>query len=71
MNCGIGPSRHGLDLVLLRLWCRLAAIALIRPLVWEIPYAAGVALKKRKREGKKKKQQALRFDDLLHLIAQK
>ena len=25
---------------LLRLWCRLAAIALIRPLAWEPPYAA-------------------------------
>ena len=30
------------DLALLWLWCRLAAIALIRPLAWEPPYAAGV-----------------------------
>ena len=39
------------DLSLLGLWCRPAAIALIRPLAliqtlaWELPYAAGVALK--------------------------
>ena len=29
---------------LLWLWCRQAAIAAIRPLAWELPYAAGVAL---------------------------
>ena len=34
------------DLALLRLWCRPAAIALIRPLAWEPPYAVGVALEK-------------------------
>ena len=28
------------------------AIALIQPLAWELPYALGVALKKKKREGK-------------------
>ena len=33
------------DLVLLWLWCRLVTIALIRPLAWELPYAAGVTLK--------------------------
>ena len=27
------------------LWCRLAALAPIRPLAWELPYAVGVALK--------------------------
>ena len=47
MSCAVG-CRHGLDLVLLWLWCRLAAIALIRPLAWELPYAAGVALEKTK-----------------------
>ena len=31
-------------------WCSLAAAVLIQPLAWESPYAAGVALK-----GKKKK----------------
>ena len=28
------------------LWCTLAAIAPIRPLAWQPPYVAGVALKK-------------------------
>ena len=32
--------------MLLRLWCRLAAIVPIRPLAWKLPYAAGAALKK-------------------------
>ena len=31
--------------MLLWLWCRLAAVALIRPLAWEPPYAVGTALK--------------------------
>ena len=38
------------DLVLLWLWCRLAAVAPIKPLAWELTYAAGVALKKKKKE---------------------
>ena len=45
MNCGVG-RRHGLDLVWLWLWCRLAAAVPMRPLVWEPPYAAGATLKK-------------------------
>ena len=44
MSCGVG-RRHGSDLALLWLWHRLAAIALIRSLAWEPPYAAGAALK--------------------------
>ena len=40
---GVG-CRHGSDLALMWLWLRLAAIALIRPLAWEPPYATGVAL---------------------------
>ena len=36
------------DMVLLWLWHRLAAVALIRPLAWEPPYAEGVALKRQK-----------------------
>ena len=32
-------------LLLLWLWLWLAAAALIQPLVWELPYAVGVALK--------------------------
>ena len=38
--------------VLLWLWCRSAAMALIRPLAWELPYAAGAALKKKKKKKK-------------------
>ena len=38
------------DLVLLRLWCRLAAAALIRPLARELP--TGVAVKRRKKNAK-------------------
>ena len=30
----------------------LQAIAPIRPLAWEVPYASGVALKKKKKSGK-------------------
>ena len=37
------------DLVLLWLWCRPAAVAPIRPLAWEIPYATGAPLNKTKR----------------------
>ena len=51
MSCGVG-CRHGSDLALLWLWCRLAAIALIRPLAWEPPYTAGAALEKTKKKKK-------------------
>ncbi|MEN2531499.1 hypothetical protein, partial [Acinetobacter baumannii] len=36
------------DLVLLWLWCRLAAVAPTGPLAWEPPYAEDVTLKKKK-----------------------
>ena len=44
------------DLLLLWLWCRPAAVALIKPLAWEPPYAVGVALKKSKAKKRKKKK---------------
>ena len=47
MSCGVG-RRCGSDSSLLWLWCRPAAVALIDPLVWEPPYAVGVALKRQK-----------------------
>ena len=49
MGFGIG-HRCGSDpmLLLLWLWCRSAAAAPIRPLDWELPYATGVALKRKK-----------------------
>ena len=40
--------RHSLDPVLLWLWGRPAATALIWPLAWEPPYAVGAALKRQK-----------------------
>ena len=44
MSCGVG-CRCDLDPVLLRLWHRLEAAALLRPLAWELQYAVGMALK--------------------------
>jgi len=38
-----------MDPELLWLWCRPAATALIQPLAWEPPYAAGAALEKGKK----------------------
>ena len=64
VSCGVG-CRRCLDPALLWLWRRPAATALIRPLIWEPPYAAGAAQemarktkrkkKKKKKEGKKRK----------------
>jgi len=51
MSYGV-DQRRGLDLVLLWLWCRPAAIAPIRPLAWESPYAAGTPLKRPKKKKK-------------------
>ena len=55
MSCGVG-SRHGSGPVLLWLWCRPATPASNRPLAWEPPYAAGVALKDKRQKKKKKKK---------------
>ena len=49
MSHGVG-RRRGLALVLLWLWHRPAATALIGPLAWEPPYAADAALKRQKKE---------------------
>ena len=43
VTCGV-DCRHGSDPVWLWLWWRLAAVAMIRPLAWELPYATGVAI---------------------------
>ena len=48
-NCDIS-HRGCSDLVLLWLWCRPAAVALIEPLAWEFPYASGTALKRKKKK---------------------
>ena len=47
MSSGVG-HRGSLDPVLLWLWRRPAATALIGPLAWEPPYATGAALKRQK-----------------------
>ena len=44
------PIARSMDLVLLWLWCRLAAEALIWPLAWEPPYATGAARKRKKKK---------------------
>ena len=50
MSGGVG-HRCSSDLVWLWLWLwlTLTAAALIQPLAWELPYATGVALKKKKK----------------------
>ena len=55
MSCGV-DRRRGSDPALLWLCCRLVAVAPIRPLAWELPYAEGVALKSKKQKQKKKKK---------------
>ena len=54
MSCGVG-CRYGSDLALLWLWRRPAAVALFRPLAWESPHVASIALKNAKKIKKKKK----------------
>ena len=49
MSCGV-DHRRGLHLMLLWLWRKPAAIAPIRPLAQEPPYAAGVALKTQRKK---------------------
>ena len=63
MRCGVG-CRQGLDPALLWLWHKPAATAPIRPLAWDVPYAASAALKskerKRKREEERRKERKKR-----------
>ena len=58
MGCGVG-RRYGSDPMLLWLWRRLAAMAPIGPLAWELPYAAGAALKRQKKQENPKKTYSL------------
>jgi len=51
--CGVGRRRRS-DPTLLWLWRRPAAIALIEPLVWELPCAVGAAQEMAKRQNKNK-----------------
>ena len=58
MSCGV-DHRCGLDPSLLWLWHRLAAVAPIQPLAWELPYAMGEALKSPSPQKKEKKKKML------------
>ena len=53
--CGVG-CRDGSDPVLLWLWYKLAATALICPPAWELPYAKGEALKRQKKKKRKERK---------------
>ena len=59
MSCGVG-RKLGSELALLCLWRRLAAIALIQPLAWELSCAVGAALKDKKRKKERKKEKEKR-----------
>ena len=50
-----GRTQWVKDPVLLGLWHRPAAAALIQHLAWECPYAASAALKKKKKKKKRRK----------------
>ena len=55
MSCGLGHRqglghRYGLDLALLWLWHRPAAVAPIQPLAWELAYTTGETLKTNKQK---------------------
>ena len=55
MSCGIGHKCSS-DPTLLRLWSKLAAVALIRPLASDIREAAGAGKKKKKKKKKAKRK---------------
>ena len=54
MSRGVA-RRCGSNLAFLRLWHRPVTTAQIWPLAWELPCAAGMALKGQKKKKKKKK----------------
>ena len=45
-----GPAQWVKNLHCCELWCRLAAVALLRPLAWELSYATGASLKEKKKK---------------------
>ena len=61
MSCGV-DCRCSSDLVLLWLWYRVAAVAPIGPLAWELPYAAGAALKRPKNKKIKEREREKTFN---------
>ena len=58
MSCGVA-QRCGLDLVLLWLWLRPAAIVPVGHLAWKFPYVIGVAIKLKKKGGGNKSQRQM------------
>ena len=68
MSCGVG-RRLDSDPVLLWLWHKLAATALIQPLAWEPPYATGAPQGMAKRPKKKSFPDAFSNNPLPDLIA--
>ena len=59
VGCSVG-GRHGLHPILPWLWHRPVAVALIRPLAWELAYTSSVVLKSKKKKKQKKKKQKAR-----------
>ena len=55
VSCGVG-RRHSLRPALQALWHKPAAVAPIRPLAWELPYAEGAVLNKNKTNKKQTKK---------------
>ena len=58
------------DPVLLWLWCRLAAVALIGPLVCELPYASGSSLKKKKKKKKERKKEKKKKNPIIWIFVE-
>ena len=58
MSCGVG-RRCGSDLVLLYLWHKLPATALIQPLAWDPPYSVDMAIKGQKKEKERKTENSI------------
>ena len=60
--------RCGLGLTWLWLWHRPAAAGLISPLAWELPYAVGVALKKKKLTGQSRETASCPFPSVFPFL---
>ena len=66
-----GLAQWDKDSALLRLWWRLAAAALIGPLAWELPYAVGAALKRKKREKREESWELRKYVEIKrHVLEQ-
>ena len=70
MSCSVG-GRCSSDPALLQVWCRLAAVAPIRPLAWKPSYAVGAAQEKKRKKKKKKRKEKkeIKTSILKHIIS--